>query len=302
MQLGAIFPNDVVGSDPGAVRAFAQALEDMGFDYLATYDHVLGASAAHYDSKVLPGPYRETNLFNEPFVLFGYLAGVTKTLGFATTILILAQRQTVLVAKQAAQVDVLTGGGRLRLGIGTGWNTVEYEALNMPWSKRGRMIEEQIKVLRMLWTQEIVDFQGEFHTIRHAGLNPMPVQRPIPIWLGGISDAVINRIGRIGDGWMPQFRVDEPGSNLTMRPVIDPAASVEKMRQAARDAGRDPAAIGIDARIVYAGSPDDWRGRLERYLALGATHIALSTMLGDVADNADAHIKALGEMKAAMGL
>ncbi len=208
MQLGAVFPQTEIGADPAAVRDFAQAAEAMGYEHLLVFDHVLGADPSKRES--WDRPYSHTDMFHEPFVLFGYLAAFTETIQMTTGILILPQRQTALVAKQAAAVDVLTGG-RLRLGVGIGWNDVEYEALGENFANRGRRSEEQIELMRLLWTQDVVDFQGRYHKVTHAGINPLPVQRPIPIWFGGGAPKVVERIGRLGDGWFPQFQPDSAG-------------------------------------------------------------------------------------------
>ena len=210
MKLGAVFPQTEIGADPGAVKAFAQAAESLGYDYVLAYDHVLGADTANRPD--WRGGYRLEHAFHEPFVLFSYLAGVTERIGLATGVVILPQRQTALVAKQAAALDVLSGG-RLRLGVGIGWNAVEYEALGQDFHNRGRRYEEQIAVLRLLWTQESVAFQGRWHSVPEAGINPLPVQRPIPIWMGGASgmgddDRVLRRIARLADGWILNQRAD----------------------------------------------------------------------------------------------
>lgn len=294
-SLTAIFPNNAIGADPGAIKAFATAVEDMGFAELALFDHVLGASSLHYDRDALSAPLREKDLFNEPMVTFGYLAGVTRNLRFATTVMILSQRQTALVAKQAAQVDVLSGG-RLRLGVGTGWNTVEYDALGVGWARRGRRIEEQIRLLRQLWTEPVVDFEGEFHRVKFAGLNPLPIQRPIPIWLGGTSPAVIDRCARIGDGWLPQFSTFEPSSAASLDRA-NPTAAVASLRRQAAAAGRDAAQIGLECRLVYSGTKDDWHTRLQAFRDLGATIITLSAAVPEVPQNVDAQLAALREMK-----
>ncbi|MDP7415205.1 MAG: LLM class F420-dependent oxidoreductase, partial [SAR202 cluster bacterium] len=187
MKFGAVFPQIEFGNDPVAIRDYAQAAEGMGFEHIIVYDHVVGANAASRPG--WSGAYNHNNPFHEPFVFFGYLAGVTETIGLVTAVIILPQRQTALVAKQAAEVDVLSGG-RLRLGIGTGWNQVEYEALGENFHNRGRRSEEQIKLMRQLWTNELVTFDGRWHKVTDAGINPLPVQRPIPVWLGGSADQV----------------------------------------------------------------------------------------------------------------
>jgi probable F420-dependent oxidoreductase len=216
MDLGVVFPQLDIGADPAAVRDYAQAAEDLGYTHILAFEHVLGVNPERhpgwkgpYDhtSQCHPGwkgPYDHTSQFHEPFVMFGYLAGLTQRIGFITGILVLPQRQTQLVAKQTAQVDLLSGG-RLRLGIGVGWNWAEFEGMGAHFRDRGRRIEEQIDLLRLLWTQERVSFEGKWHTIPDAGINPLPVQRPIPIWIGGSAEAVIERTGRMADGWLPQF-------------------------------------------------------------------------------------------------
>ena len=286
MRFGVIFPQTEIGADPIAVRDYAQAAEELGYDHLAAYDHVLGANPARR-----PGwspPYSHKDMFHEPFVLFGYLAGLTKSIQLTTGILILPQRQTVLVAKQAAAVDVLSGG-RLRLGIGIGWNDVEYEALGENFKNRGRRSEEQMEVLRRLWTQELVTFQGRWHKITDAGLNPLPIQRPIPIWLGGSAEAVLRRIARRGDGWFPLLQPDEKCRSM-----------IERLRSYTREAGRDPGAVGIEGRILFANSsPEDWVKGVARWKELGATHISVNTMKAGLA-SPSAHIDAIRKFKAAV--
>ena len=266
MRLGVIFPQTEIGADPAAVRDFAQAAESLGYEHLVVFDHVLGADAGRREDWT--GPYNHTHMFHEPFVMFGYLAGLTKTIEFTTGVLILGQRQTALAAKQAAEVDVLTGG-RLRLGIGVGWNPVEYEALGEDFHIRGRRCAEQIELMRALWTQEVVSFQGRYHQVIDAGINPLPVQRPIPIWIGGSADAVVRRIGRIGDGWFPMFPPDQDGLER-----------IGRMREYAKQAGRDPLSIGIEGRLRLAelGGPDDWRKSAEAWAEAGATHVSFNTM------------------------
>jgi probable F420-dependent oxidoreductase len=236
----------------------------MGYTHLLAYDHVLGA-----DTSIRPnwtGTYDLHSLFHEPFVLFGYLAGLTRSLELVTGVIILPQRQTALVAKQAAEVDVLSGG-RLRLGVGLGWNAVEYEALGERFENRGRRIVEQIEVLRALFTQESVTFHGRWHTIEAAGINPLPVQRPIPIWIGGSVDAALRRAATLGDGWFPLMPPDRA------------APMIEQLHQYAREAGRDPAEIGVDARVnIRSREPDGWAETVERWRSIGATHLNLNTM------------------------
>jgi probable F420-dependent oxidoreductase len=286
MQLGAIFPQTEIGADPIAVRDFAQAAEAMGYEHLLVFDHVLGADPSKRES--WERPYSHSDMFHEPFVLFGYLAGVTDKIQMTTGVLILGQRQTALVAKQAAEVDVLTGG-RLRLGIGIGWNHVEYEALGEDFSNRGRRSVEQIRLLRALWTEEVISFDGRYHKVSHAGINPLPVQRPIPIWFGGGADRVMRRIGRMADGWFPQFQPDSQGQE-----------QLAKMREYARAAGRDPGDIGIEGRVsIASGSPDDWAKSAAAWDELGASHLSVNTMRAGLS-GPDQHIDAIRRFKDAV--
>ena len=275
-----MFPQTEIGADPGAVRAFAQAAEEIGYRHLLAYDHVLGADVSQRSD--WPGPYTAEHQFHEIFVLFGYLAAIAPALELVAGVLVLPQRQTALVAKQAAEVDLLAGG-RLRLGVGLGWNFVEFEALGEDFGDRGRRSEEQIEVLRRLWTEPVIDFDGRWHRIPDAGINPLPVQRPIPIWIGGSAEAAIRRAARSADGFFPQ-RPLEGGWPATM----------ERFRAWVEEAGRDPGTIGIEQRIdVSSGTPDDWRAAVDEWRGLGATHIALVTMRGGL--DAHGHIERIRE-------
>ena len=287
MRLGAIFPQTEIGADPAGVRDFAQAAEALGYEHLLVFDHVLGADGSKRDS--WDRPYSHVDMFHEPFVLFGYLAGITEKIEMTTGVLILGQRQTALVAKQAAEVDVLTGG-RLRLGIGTGWNEVEYEALGEDFTTRGRRSVEQIKLLRELWTQDVVSFKGRYHEVTYAGINPRPVQQPIPIWLGGGAERVVRRVGRLSDGWFPQFQPDSAG--------ID---RIGQMHEYAKAAGRDPKEIGIEGRIGLAdgGNADDWRKGSEAWAEAGASHLSVNTMKAGL-KGPDQHIEAIRKFKEAV--
>ena len=283
MRLGAIFPQTEIGADPSAVKDFAQAAEDLGYDHILVFDHVLGADQTKRDS--WDRPYNIDDMFHEPFVLFGYLAGITEKIEFTTGVLILGQRQTGLVAKQAAEVDVLTGG-RLRLGIGIGGNDVEYEAWGQSFSNRGRRSEEQIDLLRMLWTEESVNFEGRYHKVSDAGINPLPIQRPIPIWLGGGEDRVIQRIGKMADGWFPQFQPNSAGQE-----------KIGIMREAAVNAGRDPKAIGIEGRVSLAtDDQSDWEKIGASWDEVGATHFSINTMKAGL-KGPDQHIEAIKRFK-----
>ena len=280
MELGVVFPQTEIGADPGGVRAFAQAAEEIGYRHLLAYDHVLGADLSQRSD--WPGPYTSEHQFHELFVLFGYLAAVAPGLELVAGVLVLPQRQTALVAKQAAEVDLLTGG-RLRLGVGLGWNYVEFEALGEDFRNRGRRSEEQVEVLRRLWTEPVVEFDGRWHRIPAAGINPLPVQRPIPIWIGGSAEVAIKRAARLADGFFPQ-RPLEGGWPATMA----------RFRAWAEEAGRDPASIGVEQRIdVSSGTPDDWRASVEEWRALGATHVSVVTMRAGL--NVDGHVERIGE-------
>jgi probable F420-dependent oxidoreductase len=277
MQFGVIFPQTEIGDDPSGVRDYAQAAEEIGYAHILAYDHVLGADPNR--GGPWPGPYTDKHPFHEVFVLYGFLAGLTRTIVLATGILILPQRQTALVAKQAAAIDVLSGG-RLRLGIGIGWNYVEYEALDVDFHTRGRRVSEQIEVLRRLWTEPLVDFRGRYHSITRAGVLPLPVQRPIPIWMGGGADAVLRRVARYADGWIPGFRPNTENATLTM----------EKLRAFLRDANRDLSELSIEGRMnVGSGTPDEWRAAADEWRAIGATHISVNTMNAGL-DSPAAHI------------
>ncbi len=279
MQLGAVFPQTEIGNDPLAIRDFAQATEAMRFSRLEIFDHVASVDITHRSD--WPGPYTEAHPFHEIFVLLGYLAACTRNLELVTTVLVLPQRETALVAKQAAEVDVLCEG-RLVLGVGLGWNYVEYDILNRNFHDRGRRIEEQVAVLRALWTQQAVDFHGRWHHISAAGINPLPVQRPIPVWFGGGADPVLRRIAKIGDGWFPS------SSNDAALPEL-----FERLRTYTLEAGRDPGAIGMSGRInAGQAGPETWRRRVQMWRDLGCTQTAANTMNGGL-ETVDDHIKRL---------
>jgi probable F420-dependent oxidoreductase len=288
MKIGVVFPQTEIGTDPVAIRDYAQTAEGLGYSHIAAYDHVLGANPRRPGG--WSGPYTHESSFYEPFVLFGYLAGVTHTIEFTPGVVILPQRQTALVAKQAATLDVLCGG-RLRLGVGLGWNKVEYVALGEDFHTRGRRIEEQIALMRQLWTQPLVTFEGRWHSVPDAGINPLPVQRPIPIWFGGHADQVLRRVARLGDGWMPNTR--EPDK---ARPML------EQIDRYLADAGRTRADIGLEARIPFgAGKPDDWQASMQGWGEMGATHCSVNTM-GCGFATPQAHIAAIRTFAEAVGL
>jgi probable F420-dependent oxidoreductase len=287
MRFGVIFPQIEIGAEPANVNRFVRAVEALGYDHLAIYDHVLGASTAHRPNWT--GPYTAESLFHEVLVLYGYCAAITERIELVTSILILPQRQTALVAKQAAEIDVLSGG-RLRLGVGLGWNWVEYEALNENFHNRGRRIEEQIAVLRALWTEPVITFHGRWHHIEEAGINPLPVQRPIPVWMGASSDPAIRRAARIADGWFPQFGADAKGA----------AEMINRFLAYVREAGRDPKDVGIEARIHYGdGDADRWRHEVEIWIERGASHASLNIMNAGLTAP-DEHIAAIERFKEAI--
>jgi probable F420-dependent oxidoreductase len=286
MQIGVVFPQTELGGDRGALRAYAQGVESLGYRHLLTYDHVVGADPAVYTG--WNGPYDLDSTFHEPFVMFGFLAGIT-AIELVTGIIILPQRQTALVAKQAAEVDLLTGG-RFRLGIGLGWNAVEYEALGKSFSDRGRRSEEQIGLLRRLWSERSVTFEGQWEKVTAAGLAPLPIQRPIPIWIGAMSARAYDRVGRLADGWFPQV---PPG------PKLDEARGM--VEAAARAAGRDPGALGMEGRVNWGDSGvDTLVGHVERWRGAGASHLSVNTM-GAGLGSVDEHLRVLGEVATAVG-
>ena len=285
MDIGVIFPQTELGHDLGAVRAMGQAAADLGFRHFAAYDHVLGADVAVHGD--IGGPYTIDDPFREPLTMFAYLAGFTD-LAFATSILIGPQRQTALLAKQAAEVDIVSGG-KFRLGLGVGWNKVEYDVLGMPFEKRGQILEEQIAVLRALWTERSVTFEGRFHRIEAAGLAPRPVQQPIPIWIGAFEPAALRRVGRLADGWFPMAR---PRGGLE--------EALEHVHAGAAEVGRDLSDFEFEGRLEYAGRDlERMAEHAWRWGEAGATHLSVNTMHSGLAD-ADAHIGALTEVAGAL--
>ena len=286
MQIGVVFPQSELGGDVGALRAYGEAVEGLGFKHLLAYDHVVGADPTVH--RGWAGPYDIATTFHEPFVMFGYLAAIT-SLELVTGIIILPQRQTVLVAKQAAEVDLLTQG-RFRLGVGLGWNAVEYEALGQSFRDRGRRLGPQIDLLRRLWTEDSVTQDGPDDRITGAGLAPHPVQRPIPVWVGGQSDPAYRRIGRLADGWFPQL---PPGEHL------DRALGI--IATAATDAGREPATIGMEGRVNWQPDHDRFVRQVERWRSAEATHIGLNTMGAGLA-SVDDHIASLATAAQLIGV
>jgi probable F420-dependent oxidoreductase len=264
VKLGVVFPQTEIGPSPAGVRRYAEHVEEAGFDHIATYDHVLGASS---DRPNWAGYYDLEDQFHEVMVMFGYMAAITSRVELATEILVLPQRQAALVAKQAAEVDLLSGG-RLRLGVGIGWNAVEYEALGMNFHDRGRRIEEQVALMRELWTKPVVEFQGGHHVVDRAGLNPFPDRR-IPIWLGTTADAGLRRAARIADGWQ---------SELELGPQLE--RNLQALRGYLRENGRDESTFGISGEVgaPSADDVDQAVAEITAWAALGATHVSLTTM------------------------
>jgi probable F420-dependent oxidoreductase len=285
VQIGVVFPQTEIGGDIGQIHTYATTVEQLNYRHLLAYDHVVGADRNIHQG--WSGPYDVHTTFHEPFVLFGYLAAAT-SLELVTGIIILPQRQTALVAKQAAEVDLMTRG-HLRLGVGIGWNTVEYEALGKEFTNRGRRSEEQVDLLRRLWTEQTVTFEGEFEHITGAGISPLPIQRPIPVWFGGQSTRAYRRIGRLADGWFPQM---EPG------PDLDQARGI--VEEAAVSAGRDPADLGMEGRVSWTGDLDHLVEQVEAWRAAGATHLSINTMGAGLA-GPGAHLHVLAEVASVLG-
>lgn len=263
MKIGVVFPHLEIGNDPMVIRDWAQAAEALGYSHILAYDHVIGAVHENREPRLL-GPYTEDSAFHELFVLFGYFAACTARVELVSGILILPQRQTVLVAKQAAEVDLLSGG-RLRLGVGTGWNYVEYDSLNERFDNRGRRQEEQVELLRKLWAEPVLSYSGRWHQVDRAGLKPLPGRR-IPIWFGGFVDAAFERAVRIGDGFIFGGGMD------------DSLAALSKLRRHLDERGRDPAGFGIEAMVNYHPGPDRWRAEVERWRTEGADYVSMRAM------------------------
>jgi probable F420-dependent oxidoreductase len=279
VRIGVVFPQLEIGAD--------QAAEAAGYDHLIAYDHVLGANPDRPGG--FRGAYTHESLFHEPLVLYGYLAGLTQRIELWTGILILPQRQTALVAKQAAEVAVLSRG-RLVMGVGVGWNEVEYEALGEDFHTRGQRMEEQVALLRDLWDHPSISFEGRFHRVTRAGINPLPPAR-IPLWMGGEADRVMARIGRLADGWLLQPRLREQPGGV--------APYLEKIHEAATQAGREPSSIGVESRVSVAGtSVEQQLERAHEWHEAGITHLTLNTMDAGLGSPA-AHIEAIQAFKGA---
>ena len=285
MKLGLSFPQTEIGTDPVKIKDFIQTAEGLGYDFITFVDHVLGEEAPRGAS--FAGNYTRDYMFHEVMVLMGYAAAVTKTIGLGTAVMILPQRQAVLVAKQAAEVDLLSGG-RMRLGVGLGWNKVEYDGLGMSFKNRAKRFSEQIEVMRELWSNRVVEYKGEFHSFDSAGINPEPIQRPIPVWIGAMKDVAVRRAARIGDGWFMYPRQE---------PSDDAHEMISIYRQAAAEAGREPDSLGINA-TVFANQglgPDEWRSIMEKWKEMGVNEFTFRTAESDL-KNLEAHMNAIKKM------
>jgi probable F420-dependent oxidoreductase len=283
MQYGVVMPHYELPATPIALRDFIIGVEELGYDYLLAYDHVIGANPDREGG--WKGPYTYTHTFHEVFTLFSFAAGITETLGFASGILILPQRDASLVAKQAAQVDLLSNG-RLRLGVGVGWNKVEMQSLGFDFHNRGKRIDEQVRVMQQLWQHELVTFNGDYHHLDDVGINPLPVQRPIPVWFGGGADVVLRRMARLGAGWIPNGMTPDRAQ-----------AVVETLRAYLAENGRDMSAFGIDVRLSMKRLPEDtWDDFIAGWTQLGMTHLAVITMENGYR-TPDEHLGALARFK-----
>lgn len=279
MKYGIVFPQTEFPADANAIRDFTQTAEALGFNHILAYDHILGANPDRPGGWA--GPYTFRDPFEEPLTLFSFMAGITTTISFITGIIILPQRQTALFAKQAATLDVLSQG-RLRIGVALGWNEVEYVALNQDFHTRAKRFEEQVELLRQLWTKPLVTYQGRWHTIPDAGLNPLPIQQPIPLWFGGHADSVLQRVARFADGWLPNYRT-----------AAEAAPALESLAGYLERYGRTLDQLGIEPRLRYGeGDVSAWLSVAAGWEAAGATHLTLNTM-GAGFSTADAHIAAM---------
>ena len=290
MQFGLSFPTSDIGNDPIVIRDFVQAAEELGFDKLTLIDHVLGAK----DAKDAPWAQHYTIEygFHETMTLFAWIAALTQKIRLVTAVVILPQRQPELVAKQAAEVDVLSGG-RLTLGVGVGWSSKEYEALGMNFKDRGARMEEAIALMRTMWCEELVDFQGDYYGMQDMGLNPRPVQQPIPIWIGAMEEVAIRRAGRIADGWL---------YNPRSLPDDDMKHKIEAFRDAALKAGRDPAKLGMDATVFALDrGPNEWLSQAAEWQEMGATSLTFRTA-GSGFKSIDQHLDAMRRVSEAANM
>jgi len=278
MRFGVVYPQTEYPTDPAAIRDYAQTAEGLGYTHILAYDHVLGANPDRPGG--WRGPYTHQHTFMEPFTLFTYLAAITEKIEFTTGVIVLPQRNTALVAKQAAMLDLLSAA-RLRLGVGIGWNPVEYEGMGENFKTRGRRMDEQVELLKRLWTEELISYQGRWHNFSDVGINPLPTQH-IPLWFGGHHENVLRRIAKWGDGWMPNYRK-----------AADVAPLLERLATFLDEQGRSSQDLGLEVRLQYGqGNPEEWTQTTGEWKALGATHASLNTM-GYGLNSAQAHIKAI---------
>ena len=280
MEIGAVFPHNEIGTDPQAIKDYAQGVEELGITHLLIYDHVLGADRNRPGG--FEGPYDKDVAFHEPFTTFAFIAAVTKNLDMITTVMILPQRQTVLVAKQAAELAILSNN-RFKLGIGVGWNAVEYVGLNENFKNRGKRQAEQVELMRLLWESEVLEYKGDYHHIDKASLNPRPSEN-VPIWFGGGAPQLIERCADLGDGWIPLMGPNEAARN-----------TLEAIRAKREAKGLDWNNFGVQAQAQYAGGdPDRWNKHAEKWRDLGASHLAVATHNAEPT-NVDGHLSRIKE-------
>ncbi len=288
MQFGVVYPQNETESSRASVAHFARIVEALGYRHVLAYDHVLGANPDRPGG--WRGPYTYQDAFLEPLVLYSFMTAVTRRLGFVTGIIIAPQRETALLAKQAATLDVLCQG-RLRLGLGVGWNRVEYEALGQDFHQRGRRLDEQVELLRRLWTEPLLHFDGDFHVVSDAGLNPLPLQRPIPRWFGGHSESALARIARVGDGWIPTYAYPR-----------DAAPALAKLDDFLAQHGRRRSDLGLEVMIrARHHEPAEWPDLAAAWAEVGATHLAFNTLGAGFARPAE-HLSAMAAFARAVGL
>ena len=280
MEIGAVFPHNEIGTDPQAIKDYAQGVEELGITHLLIYDHVLGADRNRPGG--FEGPYDKDVAFHEPFTTFAFIAAVTKNLDMITTVMILPQRQTVLVAKQAAELAILSNN-RFKLGIGVGWNAVEYVGLNENFKTRGKRQAEQVELMCLLWESEVLEYKGEYHHIDKASINPRPSEN-VPIWFGGGAPQLIERCADLGDGWIPLMGPNEAARN-----------TLEEIRAKREAKGLDWNNFGVQAQAQYAGGdPDRWNKHAEKWRDLGASHLAVATHNAEPT-NVDGHLSRIKE-------
>ena len=285
MEIGAVFPHNEIGTDPQAIKDYAQGVEELGVTHLLIYDHVLGADRNRPGG--FEGPYDKDVAFHEPFTTFAFIAAVTKNLDMITTVMILPQRQTVLVAKQAAELAILSNN-RFKLGIGVGWNAVEYVGLNENFKNRGKRQAEQVELMRLLWESEVLEYKGDYHHIDKASLNPRPSEN-VPIWFGGGAPQLIERCADLGDGWIPLMGPNEAARN-----------TLEAIRAKREAKGLDWNNFGVQAQAQYAGGdPDRWNKHAEKWRDLGASHLAVATHNAEPT-NVDGHLSRIKEYMSAV--